>query len=565
MARKRATEAPAATTAAIYCRISSDPAGERAGVERQLAECEQLAAKLGLTVAQVYTDNDISAFSGAHRPAFELMLTDAAAGNFQVVITWASDRLYRRMVDLVRITSELAPFARIATVTGGDVDLSTGAGILNAQVLGSIGEYESRHKGERVAARAKQRAEAGVMTTARRPFGWTWAIPCPGGAECEHSTDCHGRRPRVGSRAGLVREPTEAPELAITYRNIANGASLRSETRRLTAAGFPVQALRSVLTNPRNAGLVSHRGQIVTEDSNGRKLKAGAKIVDRKLWDEVQLIVTDPERKTSSNRPANTILGGGLLLCGICGANMASGGKKQRAHPIYTCSRNRCVTRVRPWVDGPVLDLVGDVVGALAASGNLALPTITDDPTTALRAAIAADEGKTEALAKLMSDGELDPADFAKATKRIRKNIEINTTKLTRRANRPALAQLGTGDVADAWARRRASAETGDADWIRLALRELLDSITYGKDRVLHLNWKSWVGPAPDTIGEPRSTMPIAERRVQVAELVRTGVSIRQIGERLGVNRGSIVKDLAKLRAAGRLPAGPKAGRKVSS
>jgi hypothetical protein len=39
------------TRAAIYCRISSDPTGEAAGVKRQEADCRKLAE--GLEVVQV--------------------------------------------------------------------------------------------------------------------------------------------------------------------------------------------------------------------------------------------------------------------------------------------------------------------------------------------------------------------------------------------------------------------------------------------------------------------------------------------------------------------------------
>ena len=50
--------------AAVYVRISSDPEGQRAGVERQRAECEALAERHGWEIVAVYEDNDVSAYSG---------------------------------------------------------------------------------------------------------------------------------------------------------------------------------------------------------------------------------------------------------------------------------------------------------------------------------------------------------------------------------------------------------------------------------------------------------------------------------------------------------------------
>ena len=48
-------------TAAIYCRISNDPEGRELGVERQEEDARLLAARLGLDVVKVFTDNDVSA------------------------------------------------------------------------------------------------------------------------------------------------------------------------------------------------------------------------------------------------------------------------------------------------------------------------------------------------------------------------------------------------------------------------------------------------------------------------------------------------------------------------
>ncbi|MCA1701972.1 MAG: recombinase family protein [Actinobacteria bacterium] len=45
---------------AIYVRISSDPRGLRAGIERQEEDCRALAASKGWGISEVYVDNDVS-------------------------------------------------------------------------------------------------------------------------------------------------------------------------------------------------------------------------------------------------------------------------------------------------------------------------------------------------------------------------------------------------------------------------------------------------------------------------------------------------------------------------
>lgn len=534
----------ATKTAAIYCRISSDPQGERAGVERQQADCEALAERLGVTVVDVYVDNDVSAYSGKRRPEFERLITDAANGSFGLVICWATDRLYRRMTDLTRITEQLAPHARIATVNGGDVDLETSEGILRAQVLGSVAEFESRRKSERVTARAKQRALGGVMTASERPFGWAWAKPCPGGDDCNHESDCQGTRAATGTKAGLVPHPVESPALAETYRRIAAGATLDSQRKRLRGMGFErsVVNLGDVLRSPRNAGLVAHRGVVVAEGEFA--------IIDRGTFEQVKAILTDPKRRTSPGRPANTILGGGLLRCGVCGGRMASG--RKRKNPTYVCSRNRCVSRARAVIDGPVLDLVGQLVTELAATGALHLPAVADTQSDTLRASIAADEERLDALAALLASGDLDPADYAKAAGRVRENLVVSTAALTKVSNRPALTGLGR-DVAAAWATHREDAEAGNIEWMRAALRELIDVITLDEDKIVTIGWKPWVGPVPNTVDVSRMGPPPASetmrRRQLVKELSEQGVTGVEIAKKLGVNRSTVVKDLRLMRA----------------
>jgi len=89
--------------AAVYTRISQDATGQRAGVTRQLEDCEALADRLGWEVTHRYGDNDLSASSGRTRPGFEAMLKAMADSEFGAVICWHPDRLFRSTKDLERL------------------------------------------------------------------------------------------------------------------------------------------------------------------------------------------------------------------------------------------------------------------------------------------------------------------------------------------------------------------------------------------------------------------------------------------------------------------------------
>src|SRR6516164_1183218 len=101
MSKKTETTRPAA----VYVRISQDRGGAGLGVERQETECRALAQRLGWTVTQVYCDNDLSAYSGRRRPAYEAMLADIEAAKITAVIAWHPDRLHRRSMELERYIS----------------------------------------------------------------------------------------------------------------------------------------------------------------------------------------------------------------------------------------------------------------------------------------------------------------------------------------------------------------------------------------------------------------------------------------------------------------------------
>ncbi len=68
----RPDQTPPVVQAGIYTRISWDPEGQRAGVERQRVDCEGLCTARGWEVTHYFEDNDRSAYSGKKRRRSEL-------------------------------------------------------------------------------------------------------------------------------------------------------------------------------------------------------------------------------------------------------------------------------------------------------------------------------------------------------------------------------------------------------------------------------------------------------------------------------------------------------------
>ena len=91
----RPNRTPPAVRAGIYTRISWDPEGQRAGVERQRVDCDGLCVARGWEITQYFEDNDRSAYSGKKRRAYEQMLKAVEDGVIDAIVTWHNNRLHR--------------------------------------------------------------------------------------------------------------------------------------------------------------------------------------------------------------------------------------------------------------------------------------------------------------------------------------------------------------------------------------------------------------------------------------------------------------------------------------
>lgn len=467
--------------AAVYARLSLDSEGTGAAVERQQADCEALAEAEGLRVVEVLVDNDVSAYSGKARPAFDRLLDLAERGEVDVVVVWAVDRLYRRVADLGRVVAACKPYnVQVRAVKSGRIDLSTADGRLHAGLLAEVAEHESAKKGERMAARWEQRAtREGRTTTAWLPFGWQWVDPCPAGEDCDHHPNrCEvpGVLPRYRTRKGMQPDPVAAAALRWAASFVADGGSLSAATERLRAQGFtgskgaPLSptALRNSMLSPRSVGLATLGGEVVGESAEGA-------ILDRELWERVRAIMTDPRRRSPVGAPAHNLLTG-TLRCPE-GHPMQASNRHNRSGSvtrIYKCGKCS-VNRRTVLAERPVVELVAEVLTRWADQ-LLAVAAPTAGPAQVKAAREVADlRQRLETLAALMASGDLDPADYAAATRAVRERLADAEGRSARIAGLPSTAALMRDARGPAAAWRHAVEH--DVDTARAVLRELVERV----------------------------------------------------------------------------------------
>lgn len=438
--------------AAIYCRISSDPTGLRLGVERQREDCEGLVLARGWTMAAVYEDNDVSAYSGKPRPSYARLLDDVAAGKIDVIVAWHPDRLHRSPAELEEFIA-LVDRKRVdvETVKAGQWDLSRASGRLIARQLGGIARYESEQKSERMKRALQQKAAAGS------PHG-----PAPYGWAREYDTNHKPLNVVEPAQAAIVREIAD---------RIIGGDSLNAITTDINARAIAAprggawrkQNVRSLVLRDRNAGVSTYHGQEVAEGS-------WDPILDRSTYEQVKAILCDPVRRTSTGTAAAHLLSG-IARCGLCGSTMRSG--YNRATPSYRCAARSCVARKRDWVD----EYVTEVVIARLQRPDAATALL---PRADSRADQAAEDARgirarLDSAADDYADGKIDGRQLQRITARLRPQLDAAQAQLKVINDRPLLAGLVGPDVREAWAKLSLTR--------RRAVVDLLMTVTVHKTR----------------------------------------------------------------------------------
>lgn len=414
----------AALSAVVYCRISKDSTGLGVGVERQRADCVKLADSLGWSVAEVFTDNDVSAYSGKPRPEYRRMLDKLRNGQVGAVLAWHTDRLYRSIPDL----SELIEICddkgvEIRTVKAGEVDLSTPSGRLSATMFASIARYEVERSAERIRAAKDEAARAGRYRGGVRPFGYM--------------------------SNGVDLEPTEAQCVREAAQAVLAGASLMSIARDWNAAGitstqgrrWTVTTVRSVVSRARNAALVESKGQIVGPAQ-------WEPIFDADTLNAVRAVISDPSRRKNVSIERRH-QGTGVYRCGKCGGLMRR--IKQRYGHEYQCRDNYHVS-----VKADALD---ELVSSIAVQ-RLSQPDIvellhqSDDGVdlAQIQQQRAGFQARKDELAAMFSVGDIDGSQLRRGSTELQSRIDKLDAQIAQaRQSTPIASIVPAEDVAEQW------------------------------------------------------------------------------------------------------------------
>lgn len=420
---------------AIYARISLDKEKRREKVETQLAGCHELAVELGAESVTEYVDNSVSAFSGVTRPQFEKLLDHLEAGRYDALLCYRTDRLYRRLTDLARLM-KVAKDVRIETCRSGGIDLSTALGRTTANIFASIAEGESDTHAERRRDANKARRAAGAWRKeGSRPFGF--------------------------NGDGTHRQP-EAAMIQEAVKDLLTGGTLHGVARRWNTSGISTVRgkrwsnlhVRRVLSNPRLAGLVVHKGEVVGPG-------AWDPIVEEAQWKALQALFKTRAHAMAFERRH---LLSGIALCGACGRPLYGAYPHGRDRPASYICKSPGKGHVARAV-APLDDLIeGLVVDYLTSQGvERDLLTAPDTTISALEERRSALTATRSSFARLLREGVMTEDDVRTDATAIQREIDEIDQKIADR--RPALVLLD-GELLDRWENGSVEAKSAIVDML---------------------------------------------------------------------------------------------------
>ncbi len=360
------------TRVALYARYSSDNQRE-ASIEDQLRICREQAKREKWKIVGTYKDAGISGASMILRPGIQALLQDAQAGQFDIVMAEALDRISRDQADVATFYKHLK-FAGvpIVTLSEGEIsELHVGLkGTMNALFLKDLAA--KTHRGIR--GRVEDGKSGGGLC-----FGYNVVKQLDARGD-----PIRGNREINEAEANVVRR---------IFREFAAGVGPRTIARTLNEEGVPGPAgkLWSDTTIrghvKRGTGLVNNelyigrliwnRLRYIKDPSTGKRVSRlnpesewiikdvpELRIVDDELWHSVRVRqgeiaekfanVTEAVRKhhkknrlNGTRRPKSLL--SGLVFCGCCGGPYSLRGADRFACSNHiskgACSNSRTIPR----------------------------------------------------------------------------------------------------------------------------------------------------------------------------------------------------------------------------
>ena len=331
---------------AIYCRVSTEEQSENGySIDEQERLLEEWCKKMGYVIYKCYSDRGISGKNIKDRPALKELLSDAKAGKFDMVISWKINRVSRKLEDVLKIVNLLEKNNITFKSYSEPFETDTPAGRMQFQMMALIGEFER--------GTIAQNVKMGMIAKAK---SGNW---CGGRVLGYDLVPNNSPEEEKKGKNKLKINEKEAEIVRFIFNEYSKGKGYKAITNQIYKLGyktkkgndFSVGSIRDILTNPVYIGEIRYNVRQNWSEKRRRNINPNPirvkgkheAIIDRELWDKVQLILESKKGKPSRIYDGEYPLTG-ILRCPKCGAGMvisrttntlADGSKKRIAY--YCC------------------------------------------------------------------------------------------------------------------------------------------------------------------------------------------------------------------------------------
>lgn len=291
---------------AVYTRKSSDEGLDMAfnslDAQRDAAEAYVASQRSEgwVLVPDRYDDGGISGGT-MERPALRRLLKDVETGLIDVVVVYKVDRLSRSLVDFGRLM-ELFDQHQVSFVSvTQQFSTTTSMGRLTLNMLLSFAQFEREVGGERIRDKIAASKRRGMFMGGYVPIGYRVQDRELLIVEDEAVTirRIFSRFTQIRSVIGLVRE--------LKQDGILTPARVSGTGKHYGGRVFTKTDIYKILHQRLYIGEISHRG----EHHPGRH----EPIIDRKIWDRVEEILsTNPRQRAATSRAQTPALLKGLIF-----------------------------------------------------------------------------------------------------------------------------------------------------------------------------------------------------------------------------------------------------------
>ena len=303
--------------AVIYARYSSDRQTEQS-IEGQVRECKKFADSKGYTIIGEYVDRALTGKIDK-RPDFQRMIKDSQKRLFNYVIVYQLDRFARSKYDSAHY-KHILKRNNVRVLSAKENITDDPSGILMETMLEGMAEYYSAELSVKVKRGLYESFMKG-NSTGSGCYGFTMVTTDP------NNKMCKSKRYEINKdEATIIRK---------IFADYAGGKTMREISEWLNANDiknrrgqhFHENSIMHLLKNKKFIGTLSFDGEV--------RENAIPAIIDKKLFDEVQVRIDKNKRNRSAYKAPERYLLSSKTYCGYCHKPIRSDSTNKANGNIY--------------------------------------------------------------------------------------------------------------------------------------------------------------------------------------------------------------------------------------